>query len=90
MADAAAGKPGGLRARDGRDAPRARVRREVVRGPQLLHQVSPRYSQHSLAFHAHTSSRWRGTGEKEEGYDEKTGKVLVKVDPQYFRPAEVE
>lgn len=27
---------------------------------------------------------------EEEGYDPKTGKVLVKVDPQYFRPAEVE
>jgi hypothetical protein len=27
---------------------------------------------------------------EEEGYDSKTGKVLVKVDPQYFRPAEVE
>ena len=26
----------------------------------------------------------------EEGYDEKSGRVFVKVDPQYFRPAEVE
>ena len=36
------------------------------------------------------SCRWRGSGVQEEGYDSKTGRVLVKVDPQYFRPAEVE
>ncbi|KIJ63682.1 hypothetical protein HYDPIDRAFT_175986 [Hydnomerulius pinastri MD-312] len=34
--------------------------------------------------------KWRHTGVQEEGYDVKTGKALVKVDPQYFRPAEVE
>jgi len=33
---------------------------------------------------------WRGSGVDEEGIDAKTGKTLVKVDPQYFRPAEVE
>jgi GDP-D-mannose dehydratase len=36
------------------------------------------------------SCRWRGSGEEEEGIDEKTGHVLVKVDTRYFRPAEVE
>ena len=35
-------------------------------------------------------NRWRGLGEQEEGVDAKTGTVLVKVDPRYFRPAEVE
>ncbi|EMD37076.1 hypothetical protein CERSUDRAFT_114974 [Gelatoporia subvermispora B] len=34
--------------------------------------------------------KWRGSGTDEEGYDAKTGKVLVKVDTRYFRPAEVE
>lgn len=34
--------------------------------------------------------RWRNSGVDEEGYDPKTDKVLVKVDSQYFRPAEVE
>ncbi|TBU24280.1 GDP-mannose 4,6-dehydratase [Dichomitus squalens] len=34
--------------------------------------------------------KWRGSGVGEEGYDEKTGRVLVKVDEKYFRPAEVE
>ena len=33
---------------------------------------------------------WRGKAEKEEGFDEASGKVLVKVDPRYFRPTEVE
>ena len=33
---------------------------------------------------------WRGTGVDEKGYCKKTGKLLVEVDPQYFRPAEVE
>lgn len=34
--------------------------------------------------------RWEGEGENEKGYDSKTGKLLVEVDPRYFRPAEVE
>ncbi|KAH9941651.1 GDP-mannose 4,6-dehydratase [Epithele typhae] len=34
--------------------------------------------------------KWRGTGEEEEGYDAASGRVVVKVDKQYFRPAEVE
>lgn len=33
---------------------------------------------------------WRGKDEAEEGVDSKTGRVLVAVDPRYFRPAEVE
>jgi GDPmannose 4,6-dehydratase len=33
---------------------------------------------------------WRGTGENEEGLDDKNGDVLVKIDPRYFRPTEVE
>jgi len=33
---------------------------------------------------------WSGTGEDEIGKDAATGKVLVRVDPQYYRPAEVE
>lgn len=34
--------------------------------------------------------RWEGTGAEEKGIDEETGRVLVEVDPKYFRPAEVE
>ncbi|TDT46087.1 GDP-mannose 4,6-dehydratase [Fonticella tunisiensis] len=33
---------------------------------------------------------WKGTGVEEKGYDRKTGKLLVDVNPRYFRPAEVE
>lgn len=34
--------------------------------------------------------RWEGSGVDEKGICAKTGKVLVEVDPKYFRPAEVE
>jgi GDPmannose 4,6-dehydratase len=33
---------------------------------------------------------WRGRGVEEEGLDAKTGRTVVKVDPRYFRPTEVE
>jgi GDPmannose 4,6-dehydratase len=32
---------------------------------------------------------WSGTGLQEKGLDKKTGKVLVEIDPRYFRPTEV-
>ena len=34
--------------------------------------------------------RWQGAGIEEKGYDIKTGRLLVDVDPRFFRPAEVE
>lgn len=34
--------------------------------------------------------RWEGEGVNEKGIDVKTGRVLVEVDPKYFRPSEVE
>jgi GDPmannose 4,6-dehydratase len=33
---------------------------------------------------------WQGKGLDEVGVDEKSGKVLVKIDPRYFRPTEVD
>src|SRR5574344_2681865 len=33
---------------------------------------------------------WQGTGVDEKGIDKATGKILVEVDPRYFRPTEVE
>lgn len=33
---------------------------------------------------------WKGSGVNETGTDKASGKVLVKVNPEYFRPAEVE
>lgn len=34
--------------------------------------------------------RWEGEGVKEKGYDSATGKLLVDVNPEFYRPAEVE
>ena len=34
--------------------------------------------------------RWRGEGVDEVGFDVKTGKELIKIDPGYFRPTEVD
>jgi GDPmannose 4,6-dehydratase len=33
---------------------------------------------------------WKGTGADEKGLDQKSGHVLIAVDPRYFRPTEVE
>ena len=34
--------------------------------------------------------KWKGKGVDEVGFDAKTGKVLVEIDPRYFRPTEVD
>ena len=34
--------------------------------------------------------RWEGQGENEKGIDAATGRVLVEVDPRFYRPAEVD
>ena len=34
--------------------------------------------------------KWEGTGVNEKGYDAETGKLLVDVNPEFYRPAEVE
>lgn len=33
---------------------------------------------------------WKGKGVEEKGYNRETGKLLVDINPRYFRPAEVE
>lgn len=44
-----------------------------------------------LAFRrAGIALRWEGSGIDEKGIDEADGRVLVEVDPKYFRPCEVE
>ena len=40
--------------------------------------------------HVGIELRWQGKGVGEQGIDQATGRVLVEVDPKYFRPAEVE
>ncbi len=45
----------------------------------------------TLAFReAGIELNWQREGIDEKGYDLKTGRLLVEVDPRYFRPAEVE
>lgn len=45
----------------------------------------------TLAFaEAGIELQWKGEGINEKGVDIATGRVLVEVDPKYFRPAEVE
>lgn len=45
----------------------------------------------TLAFHhAGIELQWQGDGIDEKGIDKATGKVLVEVDPRFFRPTEVE
>ena len=41
---------------------------------------------------AHVGRRiaWKGKGTQESGTDESTGKTVVRIDPAYFRPTEVE
>lgn len=44
-----------------------------------------------LAFkHIGIKLKWQGDGANEVGIDEKSGKIRVKVNPKYYRPAEVE
>ena len=40
--------------------------------------------------HVGIELRWQAEGVQEQGIDQATGRVLVEVDPKYFRPAEVE
>ena len=43
-----------------------------------------------LSFkHVGIDIRWEGSGLDEKGYDKKTGKMLVCVNPQWFRPTDV-
>ena len=44
-----------------------------------------------LAFgHVGRGIEWRGIGIEEAGVCRKTGKVVVRIDPRYFRPTEVD
>jgi GDPmannose 4,6-dehydratase len=33
---------------------------------------------------------WKGSGIQEQGIDKQTGKVIIEIDPKYFRPSEVD
>jgi len=36
------------------------------------------------------SLEWKGKGENEKGFDKKTGKCVIEIDPEYYRPTEVD
>jgi len=42
------------------------------------------FGRHGIAL------RWQGEGVHEKGIDEATGRVVIEIDPRYFRPAEVD
>jgi len=41
-------------------------------------------------FHAGMKIQWQGSGKEEIGIDKTSGKTIVKINPRFFRPAEVE
>jgi GDPmannose 4,6-dehydratase len=45
---------------------------------------------HKAALIAGFEIEWQGKGINEVGRDKKTGKVIVRIDPRYYRPSEVE
>jgi len=53
-------------------------------------QHSVREFVEKAAAHVGMSIVWRGHGVEEEGIDSCSGRVVVKVDPRYFRPTEVD
>jgi len=53
-------------------------------------QYSVRYFVEAACQHLDISIQWQGTGIDQKGYDEKTGKNIINIDPRYFRPTEVE
>jgi GDPmannose 4,6-dehydratase len=78
--------------------------RDYVRGMWLmLQQKSPddyilatntmysvRAFAEEAARHFGYDLKWSGKGVKEKGIDKRTGKILIEIDPRYFRPAEVD
>jgi GDPmannose 4,6-dehydratase len=45
----------------------------------------------TLAFQeAGIEIEWKGSGVDEKGYEKKTGRLLIEIDPNYFRPTEVD
>ena len=53
-----------------------------------MHSVRE-FVERAFAFTGRTIN-WRGEGVEEAGYDEKTGRDLIRIDPKYFRPTEVD
>jgi len=55
----------------------------------LGEQRSVREFTEAAAQRLDISIEWHGSGIDEQGIDSKTGKMVIKVDPRYFRPFEL-
>jgi GDPmannose 4,6-dehydratase len=44
----------------------------------------------TAASHLGMRIEWRGRGQDETGVDKASGKTVVRIDPRYFRPTEVD
>jgi len=53
-------------------------------------QYSVRDFVEKAAGHLGMRIEWRGSGSEEIGIDRKSGRTVVRIDPRYFRPAEVD
>ena len=53
-------------------------------------QHSVREFVEKAAAHLDMRIGWRGSGSEEVGIDRKSGRIVVRVDPRYFRPTEVD
>lgn len=53
-------------------------------------QYSVRTFLEKAAAHFDMRIAWQGTGVDEQGVDTRSGRVIVRVDPRYFRPTEVD
>ena len=89
MEDPPARRSRRFRTRHRRNAFCTRICREGIHSGRCEGSVRPLFSL-PRAFPDNSPASWEGQGEQEVGIDEKTGKVLVRVDVKYFRPAEVE
>jgi GDPmannose 4,6-dehydratase len=54
------------------------------------HQYSVRQFVEAAAGHLGMAIEWQGKGVEETGVDSVTGKTIIRIDPRYFRPTEVE
>ena len=53
-------------------------------------QYSVRHFVEAVGKRLDMKIRWQGEGVEEQGIDAASGKVIVRIDPRYFRPTEVE
>lgn len=53
-------------------------------------QYSVRYCIELAAKHLGMNIQWQGSGLEEKGIEAESGRVIIEIDPQYFRPTEVD